>query len=153
MHGAYSLKHSGCSDQERGREREGSRRAGDSIVHRGTGTRSVPTAGKRGNPTNLPCIQISPRCPTQPRDAHAKAPGAHRPQHTPLVSKHSPDPVFLQTAWQDGRAERFQQGGDVGQPFQGDPREIPGGAVVGRQGRTGRSDCSSKKEPVSRKLR
>lgn len=29
MHGAYSLKHSNCSDQQRGREREHSRRAGD----------------------------------------------------------------------------------------------------------------------------
>lgn len=122
MHGAYSLKHSGCSEQERGREREGSGRAGDSIVHLGTGTGSVPTAGKRGNPTNLPCIQVSPRCQTQPRDAHTKAPGAHRPQHTPLVSKHSPDPVFYR---QPGRMEGqkgFSKDGMWGSPS----REIPG---------------------------
>lgn len=95
---------------------------GDSIVHRGTGTGSVPTAGKRGNPTNLPCIQVSPRCQTQPRDAHAKAPGAHRPQHTPLVSKHSPDPVFYR---QPGRMEGqkgFSKDGMWGSPS----REIPG---------------------------
>lgn len=48
MHRAYSLKHSKCSDQQRGREREGSRRAGDSLVHHGTAMGSNPWQGEAG---------------------------------------------------------------------------------------------------------
>lgn len=98
MHGGYSLKHSACSHRGRGRDREGSRRAGDSVCA-SWGCHRVCEAEAKQEPYKSSQIQISPRCQAQPRDAaHTKAPEA---LSTPHWSQNTALMLFLQTAWQD----------------------------------------------------